>query len=130
MRFPAFLGVALLLASPLHATTFVLEAEQLEVPGGWEQSTVARSEAVRGFILAGPHARQAPAVGGVAIPHAGKWRLWVRSKDFAKDRPGTRTFSVRVGAQRSATVFGRHGREEPVHGQRCSPAGGAARASW
>lgn len=112
MRLPAFLGVALLLASPLRATTFVLEAEQLEVPGGWEQSTVARSEAVRAFILAGPHARQAPAVGGVAMPHAGKWRLWVRSKDFPKDRPGTRTFSVRVGAQRSATVFGRHGREE------------------
>ena len=112
MRLLAPLAAALFIASPIHATTFILEAEQFELPGGWEQSSIVRNDSIRKFILAGPYAKQAPAVGGVAIPHAGKWRLWVRSKDFPKDRPGTRSFSVRVGAQRSATSFGKHGREE------------------
>lgn len=112
MRLLATLATALLVASPIYATTFIIEAEQLELPGGWEQSSIVRDDSIRKFIVAGPHAKQAPAVGGVAIPHAGKWRLWVRSKDFPKDRPGTRNFSVRVGAQRSATFFGKHGREE------------------
>jgi hypothetical protein len=101
-----------LLAPPLWATTVLLEAEQLELPGGWEQSVVARNDAVRKFLLAGPYAKGAPAAGGIEIPHAGKWKLWVRSKDYPQDRPGSRNFTVRLGEQRAAKLFGKHGREE------------------
>ncbi|HSI16008.1 MAG TPA: hypothetical protein VK961_28425 [Chthoniobacter sp.] len=96
--------------SPLRAVTFVVEPEQLELPGGWETVATPRNDSARKYILAGPHAKGAPAAGALEIPHAGKWHLWVRSKDFAADRPGTRTFTVRLGTTRSQTIFGRHGR--------------------
>lgn len=110
------LALALLLfpgaTAALHATTFVIEAEQLELPGGWETVATPRNEFARKYILAGPHAKGAPAAGAVDLPHAGKWHLWVRSKDYPADRPGTRNFSVRLGNTRSQTIFGKHGRKE------------------
>lgn len=96
----------------LRATTFIVEAEQLELPGGWETVTTPRNEFARKYILAGPHAKGAPAAGAVNLPHAGKWHLWVRSKDFPADRPGVRNFTVRLGNTRSQTIFGKHGRAE------------------
>lgn len=120
MRLLPFSALIVLLSPALRATTFVLEAEQMEFPGGWEQTVAPRAEAarkfegepVRKFLTAGPQAKGAPAVGGVQIPHAGRWHLWARTKDFPHDRPGTRNFSVRIGAQKSATSFGRHGQED------------------
>jgi len=53
-----------------------------------------------------------PGGGRSGNPHAGKWRLWVRSKDYPKDRPGTRNFTVRLGTQRSATVFRKTPKED------------------
>jgi hypothetical protein len=96
----------------LRAVTFVVEPEQLELPGGWEAVATPRNEFARKYILAGPHAKGAPAAGAVQIPHSGKWHLWVRSKDFAADRPGARSFTVRLGNTRSQTLFGKHGRAE------------------
>lgn len=98
--------------SPLGAATFVIEPEQFELPGGWEIVGTPRNEFARKYILAGPHAKGAPAAGAVEIPHAGKWHLWVRSKDYPADRPGTRNFTVRLGNTRSQTIFGKHGRPE------------------
>ena len=109
----ARLAIALLLFSgaptALHATTFLIEAEQLELPGDWETVTTPRNEFARKYLLAGAHAKGAPAAGAVDVPHAGKWRLWVRSKDYPADRPGIRNFTVRLGNTRSSTIFGKHG---------------------
>jgi len=107
--FATFLLTACRLAS---ATTFIIEAAQLELPGGWEMVSTPRDEFARKYLLAGPHSKDAPAAGGIDIPHAGKWHLWVRSKDFAADRPGIRHFTVRLGNTRSEMVFGKHGRAE------------------
>ncbi|MDR3401680.1 MAG: hypothetical protein P4L99_04195 [Chthoniobacter sp.] len=111
-----FFAVVLTIATgatpALHATTLVIEATQLELPGGWETITTPRNEFARKYILAGPHAKGAPAAGAIDLPHAGAWHLWVRSKDFAADRPGVRNFTVRLGNARSQTIFGRHGRAE------------------
>ncbi|MEP6669073.1 MAG: hypothetical protein ABJF10_07975 [Chthoniobacter sp.] len=104
--------LAVTASATLHATTLVIEAGQLELPGGWETITTPRNEFARKYILAGPHAKGAPAAGAIDLPHAGQWRLWVRSKDFAADRPGARNFTVRLGNVRSPTIFGRHGRTE------------------
>jgi hypothetical protein len=121
MRSPSILAATfLLLGVHVHAVTFVIEPELFEYPGGWDQTIAPRAEAarkfegepVRKFLTAGPQAKGAPAVGGVAIPHAGQWHLWVRTKDFPQDRPGTRNFTVSIGGQRSPTLFGRHAREE------------------
>jgi hypothetical protein len=94
-----------------HATTMVLETSRLELPGGWELVKQTTPN-VHSYLLAGAKAAHAPAAGGIEIPHAGKWHLWVRSKDFPADRPGTRKFSVRLGEARSAVEFGRHGQAE------------------
>jgi hypothetical protein len=105
----ALFAVAMVFTSRLEATTFVLEAAQLELPGGWETITSPRDPSVHKYILAGPHSKDAPAAGAVEIPHAGQWHLWVRSKDYPADRPGIRHFTVRLGDKLSPTVFGRHG---------------------
>jgi hypothetical protein len=97
---------------PCAAVTFLIEAEDLEIPGAWEQGSILKNPAIRQFLIAGNHARSAPAVGAIELPHAGRWRLWVRSKDFPADRPGTRTFTVRLGQQKAAVEFGKHGRSE------------------
>lgn len=92
-----------------HATSFLIEAESLEVPGDW-QSTRDHGRGAREHLwLASTPAL--PAAGAVELPHAGPWRLWVRSKDYPKDRPGIRNFTVRVGTETSKKLFGRHAQE-------------------
>ncbi len=109
-----FLGVVffLLLCTPAGAITFLLEAESLELFGGWEPYANLRSEVARGFLQAPPEAAKAPAVGAIDLPHEGQWRLWARSKDFPADRPGTRRYSVRIGEVRAGKMFGAHGQAE------------------
>lgn len=104
------LSLTLALASA-RATTIQLETSRLELPGGWELVPQTTPN-VHKYLLAGVHAHGAPAVGAIEIPHAGNWHLWVRSKDFPADRPGTRKFSVRIGEARSAAEFGRHGQAD------------------
>lgn len=102
----------LCLAASSEATTFILEAESLEMFGGWELNANARSQSARAFLVATPAASRAPAVGAIDLPHAGQWHLWVRSKDFPADRPGTRRFTVRIGEAKSLTRFGAHGQAD------------------
>ena len=102
-------ALALIAALPLRATSLLIEAEELENLGGWQHTRDSR--VVREFLWSDLKGRVAPAAGAIALPHAGRWRLWVRSKDYAQDRPGTRNFSVRLGNTRSPVTFGRHGRE-------------------
>src|SRR6218665_968285 len=97
-----FFGLALLCISfttTAEARTFLLMTEDLEMPGGWiAESDTGMSKGARRYLIAPtPAVSQAPAVGAVDIPNAGRWRVWVRSKDFAHNRPGVRTFSLRVG---------------------------------
>lgn len=111
LRYAALaVAICLMASSASQATTFLIEAERLEMPGRWQITT--GTQTVRQFIAAEADPGQAPAVGAIELPHAGKWRLWVRSKDYPDDRPGTRHFTVRLGSARSATVFGKHGRRE------------------
>ena len=51
-----------------------------------------------------------PAATAIQIPRAGHYQLWVRAKDFPDMNPGTRKFSVSVGAQKSGQVFGASGK--------------------
>lgn len=114
-RFSAWLPLLLLglLSLEAAARTLVLRMEELEMPGGWElQTDSGMNRGARRFLIA-PSAttEQAPAVGALALPHAGRWRVWVRSRDFAHIRPGTRYFSLRLGTQRLERRFGTHGQE-------------------
>ncbi|MFA5190768.1 MAG: hypothetical protein WC740_08580 [Verrucomicrobiia bacterium] len=114
-RAASLLGLAvwLLSAATGHATTLLIEAESLETTGGWQ--SVRETQGVREFLWSGAKDRPAPAAGAIELPKAGRWRLWVRSKDFPKDRPGIRNFTVRIGATRPVKVFGKH-KQEGIHG--------------
>lgn len=109
----AFMFAAGLLPGAAEAKTFVLLTENLEMPGAWlvESDTGITKGARRYLIAPSPAVETAPAVGAVEMPHAGKWRIWVRSRDFAKDRPGVRFFSLRLGEQKLERKFGTHGLE-------------------
>lgn len=107
------LGLALLSTGRLQAKTFVLMTENLEMPGGWVlESESGITKGARRYLTApSPAVESAPAVGALEIPHAGKWRVWVRSRDFVKDRPGARYFSLRLGQTRLERSFGTHSQE-------------------
>lgn len=96
-----------------QTTTFVLMTENLEMPGGWmtESASGMNKGAKRYLIAPTPEVGKAPAVSAVEIPHAGKWRVWVRSRDFANNRPGVRYFTLRVGQATLERKFGTHGQE-------------------
>jgi len=110
-RFPLATALALLvlIAPASLGDSILIEAEELENLGGWQVSRDAK--VAREFLMSELKGRVASAVGAVQLPQAGRWRLWVRSKDYPHDRPGIRNFTVRLGSQRAAVVFGRHGRE-------------------
>ncbi|MCX6906834.1 MAG: hypothetical protein NTY01_02200, partial [Verrucomicrobia bacterium] len=101
--------LSLFAATPGRATTLLVEAESLEASGGWQ--SVRETHGVRELPWSGMKAQPAPAAGAIELPKAGHWRLWVRSRDFPNDRPGIRNFTVRLGATRSAKVFGKHGQQ-------------------
>ncbi len=107
------LAVWILPAATGRATTLLIEAENLEMTGGWQ--SVRETRGVREFLWSGMKNQPAPAAGAIELPKAGRWRLWVRSKDFPNDRPGIRNFTVRLGATRAAKVFGRH-KQEGING--------------
>lgn len=90
-------------------SAMLIEAESLEAQGGWILGNDTKG--VRAHIIGGSSGRTQPVAGGIMIPRAGQWRLWVRSKDFAKDRAGTRHYTVRLGATRIERRFGTHAAE-------------------
>jgi len=86
-----------------------IEAEQFQFPGSW--TVVDTAQASGGKCLKSePKAAVFPAATAIEIPRAGRYQLWVRAKDFPDDRPGTRKFTVTVGAQKSREVFGASGK--------------------
>ena len=99
----------LLPLSSFAADAVLIKAANLEIPGDWQ--VVSQGGAAGKFLDAGSAPVARPAVGAIQVPLSGKWRLWVRSRDFPHDRPGIRNYRVRLGSQRSPTVFGRHGQE-------------------
>ena len=52
-----------------------------------------------------------PAVAEINVAKDGKYKLWVRSKDFATNKPGSRFFHVEFDGQRWPEKMGAHGKE-------------------
>ncbi len=103
-------AAALIFASSIAlAKTFVLLPGELEMRGGWRYEQDEKEKGAKNYLVADHLTSRTPAAGGVEVPHAGKWRVWVRSRDFANDRPGTRSFSIRLGNRTLERKFGTHG---------------------
>nr|MCU0781096.1 FAD-dependent oxidoreductase [Akkermansiaceae bacterium] len=83
------------------------EAEAFRQTGGWSNDSQHVDLMGSPYLLAtGVGHPVADAVTGVKVPRAGRYRLWVRCRDwFPSHSPGT--FEVRVGGMPAAVVFGK-----------------------
>lgn len=52
-----------------------------------------------------------PAKAYFNVAESGTYKIWVRSKDYATNQPGTRFFNVAVNGTQLAPTFGTHGKE-------------------
>lgn len=95
--------------TPSPSQTFGVDAKLFQFTGDWA-ITEANDASGGSCLSSGPKGAKLPAATAINIPAAGRYFLWVRAMDFPNDRPGTRTFSVSVGGQKSAKVFGTSGK--------------------
>ncbi len=92
------------------AATVLVEAESFENHGGWTLDTQFIREMGSPYLLA--HGLGVPvtdATTTVAIPSAGTWHVWVRTKDWVArwKAPGTPgRFAVAINGNRLDTTFG------------------------
>ncbi|NUQ00862.1 MAG: hypothetical protein HUU35_13515, partial [Armatimonadetes bacterium] len=109
------LALLLVCLGTAQAVVYV-EAEALPYRGDWTLSS-GEQNAHDDVLICTVEKNPRPAVGAVTIPRAGTYRLMVRARDFAHDRPGTRRFAVEVGGRRDAKEFGAHANPDPgAHG--------------
>ena len=117
MRVVRGMGLLVLLAMPAalcaaeKPITLGIEAEDFEYQGHWVAKTDTTGFSGPGILFAGPGGAKLPAATTINLPRAGRYQLWVRSKDFPDYRPGTRTFAVAINGKRATDVFGNSGRE-------------------
>ena len=103
-----------LLVMALHALTasasaapasYLVEAEDFQFSGDWiEERDVAASGS---RILRTPGAKM-DAVTVITLPQAGKYAVWVRSRDFT-EQPGTRRYKLALDGTLFEPEFGAHG---------------------
>ena len=104
-------GSLVLFAQPAVSKPAIvaIEAESFQFVGDWAVAD-KREDSSGSGILFTPAKADLPAVTAVAVPKAGPYTLWVRSMDFPDQNPGTRNFSVAVGARTNSNLFGRSGK--------------------
>ncbi len=93
------------------AVTRGLEAEDFQFQGDWRAERGGKDESGAGFLFAGPHGADLPAVTAIDLSRAGRYTLWVRARDFADYMPGARKLTVSIQGQRSQQMFGDSGCE-------------------
>ncbi|NLS95030.1 MAG: FAD-dependent oxidoreductase [Planctomycetaceae bacterium] len=100
-----------LAAAPLPAEIVWLEAEQFEESGGWLNDAQFIDQMGSPYLLAvGLGKPVADASTTATLPRPGKYRLWVRAKDWVPEHhPGK--FQVLVNRQAAAEAFGANGKK-------------------
>lgn len=98
-------------AQATRATSMWVEAEEFAKPGDWVADRTGGAPALRGAITPNAPERtweQKVAVTMVTAPAAGRYRLWLRTRDF-DTFTGKRTFHVAVNGRKNEKAFGGHG---------------------
>lgn len=98
---------------PSRGEDLWLQAEDFVQKGAWELQRDGIPRILKGQ---GDRKRSAPwseqaARTMVAIPTAGKYRLWVCARDYAQNQPGKRNFQAAVNGRVAERRFGTHGQE-------------------
>ncbi len=107
MRFFYSVSIAMLLAGTGHAQVIWQEAEAFSQAGGWSNDSQHVDIMGSPYLLAtGVGKSVEDAVTTVPVVKAGRYRLWVRCRDwFPSHAPGQ--FQVSVAGKASATSFGK-----------------------
>jgi len=113
--FAGAVAVFLVLITQAAAATVLVEAEMFDDPGGWEVDQQSMDQMGSPYVLA--HGLGVPvrdAVTKLTLPHAGEYRVWVRTRDWvapwnAPGAPGK--FQLLIGGKPLATTFGTEGAE-------------------
>ena len=90
-------------------TSVLIEAESFAELGGWvvDQQSIAAVESP--YLLAHGLGRPvADAHTTIAMPHAGLWRLWVRTRDWAPPH-GPGAFRIAIDGAVQPRLFGTGG---------------------
>jgi hypothetical protein len=104
------LNLLLLCATALSAQTVLIEAESFKTKGGWVVDQQFMEEMGSPYLLA--HGLGTPvsdASTGITLPSTGKYRVWVRTKDWVaqwkkKGAPGK--FKIEINTVTLDTIFG------------------------
>lgn len=100
-------------AAVLHAATVLVEAEGFDSTGGWVIDQQSMDQMGSPYLMAhGLGVPVADAVTRVAVPEAGRYRVWVRTRDWvatwqAPDAPGK--FKVLINDRPLEPLFGTQG---------------------
>ena len=109
------LSMILGLALRLHAAdSNLIEAEDFQFAGAWLRVADAEASArayMQVFPVDGKKDALPDAVTQVTLDQPGEYTFWVRARDFASDRPGTRRFALLVDGTRLEKEGGTHGKE-------------------
>lgn len=89
------------------AATVALLGKDFQFLGDW----VKQNEFNRTVLFSTSQEPKYPPVAAIVVPRSGKYRVWVAAKDFPKDRPGIRTFSVRIAGKKLEPLFGKSGKD-------------------
>lgn len=94
------------------ADAMLIEAEDFQFYGAWTKNGDTAASG-RAFLLVSQDARDGrfDAVTRITLDADAEYAFWVRSRDFAHDRPKTRRFALRVNNVAFEKEAGTHGRE-------------------
>jgi len=99
-----------LIAPNIHASTFLVEAEQFAEKGGWQIDTQFIESMGSSYLIAhGLGKPVADAVTDVDVPADGFYRVWVRTLDWTKrlDRPESAgRFQISINGERLTEELG------------------------
>lgn len=106
--------LSVFVSSARSATTIWLEAELFGELGGWTNDAQFVSQMGSPFLLAiGLEKPVADAITRVQVPQAGKYRLWVRTRDWTPEHSPGR-FQVVLGGKTVEHVFGQSKKKDWV----------------
>ena len=104
------LGIAASISSVSAGELVWLEAERFDDLGGWTRDAQFIDQMGSPYLLAiGLGQPVKDATTRVELPHAGRWRIWVRDRDWVPEHhPGR--FELQLNGQALGTVFGASGK--------------------
>ena len=94
-------------------THYLIEAEDFQFPAGWTVAKEGGTNVSGKGALVGSNAKEvtADALTVIDVKMNGRYLVWTRSRDYAQNNPGTRSYLLSVNEQPMAKASGVHMKE-------------------